>query len=101
MPEGMFPFGVVPFEESEGGVGFDGTGEVPFLVVDGCCKNVACQLGRERLSDFEGGNALLELFHRIVGKSNVDHFGICFSINCHEQVWQSNNRFAGAFRRRF
>lgn len=68
MPEGMFPFGVVPFEESEGGVGFDGTGEVPFLVVDGCCKNVACQLGRERLSDFEGVTPCSNCFTELSGK---------------------------------
>ena len=34
VPEGMFAFGVIPFEKPDGCVLFNGAGDVPFLTVD-------------------------------------------------------------------
>ena len=43
VPESVFAFGVIPFEELEAGVFADRTGEIPFLVVDRCCQHVLSQ----------------------------------------------------------
>ncbi len=47
VPEGVLAFGVVPFEQLEGGVGGHGAAEVPFLAVDKGGEHVLCQPGAD------------------------------------------------------
>ncbi len=74
VPEGVFAFGVVPFEKAEGSVIGHGAAEVPLLTVDRCGEHVLCQPGADRLSYLQRGNARFELLDAPVGECNIDHF---------------------------
>ena len=41
MPERMLTFGIFPFEKFDGGVGLDGAGEIPLLLIDRRGENFA------------------------------------------------------------
>lgn len=78
VPESMLAFGVIPFEEPEGSILLNRAREIPFLFVNGCGEHFPCQLRREAARDFKRSDTALELFHRLVGKSNINHFKAMF-----------------------
>ncbi len=67
VPEGVFAFGGIPFEEFDGGVGVHGTGEVPLLAVYFSGEDIGGEAradGARNLQRSGSGGKLLDAFVR-------------------------------------
>src|SRR5690606_13364736 len=73
VPIGMLPFFIVPLQQIDSGILFNGASQVPCLSIDACCQNLLCKALTDALCDLETSYSLFIFPDRSVGKCYSNH----------------------------